>query len=655
MPVRADAPVDYDPNAAGLSIAAAFDPDFYRTTYGDLPADISPLWHYRVQGWQEGRDPAPWFSSDGYLSDHPDLAAAGVEPFLHFLTRGAREGRAVRPSRHGPAFLGSRQWAGTWCFEAFGAAPTASGGVALTPARAPAMPLDEQSAVVGQAFDAAFYLAVNPDIAASGIDPLHHFLMTGWLEGRDPTARFSVRDYLELHPDVADAGLNPFVHYVLAGEAEGRAARNDLGFRYDLVARVTPVEERIASAVAAASRVRTDPPAMLAAALGRLCDLHLTFSHDDYVAHFGGVQLCLRRESAAFAARGAAHVHLFPATAWPAVRRADEPGPLGVLLDGRRIGVFTAEVVREALAGAVATGGRRSFAIHSLLGHCPDETADIIEAVGLREGCFWLHDFASLCVGFHLLRNDAVDCAAPSLESGACAVCAYGPQRTRHTEAHRRLFERLSITVAAPSQTTLDFWRSRTDLPVRAVEVVPHATLKPRARAAATPADRALRVAFLGMPAPLKGWPVFRELAQTFAGDPRYAFLHLGGRTDPSAPAGFHQVIVTEERPRAMQEAAEALEIDIALIWPLCRETFSFTAYEAAAAGAAVLTGPDSGNVATFAADPAIGRVLPDEAALMAAFETGEVLRLSRNVRKARLFDIVYSRMSGDLIVEPRA
>ena len=55
-------------------------------------------------------------------------------------------------------------------------------------------------------------------------------------------------------------------------------------------------------------------------------------------------------------------------------------------------------------------------------------------------------------------------------------------------------------------------------------------------------------------------------------------------------------MVATPGQPQAMQDAAEALELDAALIWPLCRETFSFTAYEAAAAGAAVITGPDSGN-----------------------------------------------------------
>jgi hypothetical protein len=631
-------------------IAPAFDPDFYRATYTDLPADIAPLWHYRMAGWRERRDPAPWFSVEAYLAANPELAAAGVEPFSHFLTHGRHEGREVVPSRHATRYFGQVDWAPEpWSFENFLA--TASLEIVPGRRRAAAVPLTaEQRAAVADEFDAAFYLARNPDVASAGMDPLEHFLRTGWLEDRDPNARFSVRDYLEANPDVAAANLNPFAHYLTAGRAEGRSPRHELGFRYDVIARMKPVEARIAEAATASARLRTDPPGRLVAALGRLRDLHVTLSHDNYVEHSGGLQFCVRREAEQFGARGVDHLHLYPEVVWPTVRTPGEAGPLGVLLNGRRLGAFTPEAVRGALAATVAGEGRRSFAIHSLLGHEPDATADILSDAGMTDGFFWLHDFASLCAGFHLLRNDVEDCAAPPADSAACRVCAYGPHRARHVEGHRRLFERLRLTVVAPSQTTLDFWRSHGDLPARAAAVLPHARLVERKRAPKPSAERPFRLAFLGMPTPLKGWPVFRDLAQRFAGDPRYEFLHLGGAPDPAAPAAFHKVVVTAERPRAMQETLETLEADGALIWPLCRETFSLTAYEAAAAGAAVLTGPDSGNVAAFAADPAIGRVLADEAALVQAFESGDILAAGRTRRKVVLYDLAYSGMTGDLV-----
>jgi hypothetical protein len=382
-----------------------------------------------------------------------------------------------------------------------------------------------------------------------------------------------------------------------------------------------------------------------------LRDVHVTFSHDDYLASVGGLQLSVRRESAGFAELGADHLHLHPSTAWQTVRRADEPGPLGVILNGTRLGAYPAAEVRKALAALYRPGGRRSFAIHSLLGHAPEETVAILKALELGEGFFWLHDFASLCAGFHLLRDDVEDCSAPASTSAACGICGYGPLRARHVEAHRRLFQRLRLTVVAPAETTLRFWQASTRLKPAGAIVLPHARLVARGPVPA-PRHQALRVAFTGLPAPLKGWPIFKALAERFADDPRYEFHHLGARRDPVARAAFHRVTSGPERPEAMRQTLAELEIDVALIWPLCRETFSLTAYEAAAAGAAVVTGPDSGNVAAFVAETGLGQVLPTEEALAAAFEDGAILELARARRGAVLHDLKFSALTADLLAE---
>lgn len=643
--MAAPAPAPSRPSAEDLQrvIASAFDEAFYRSVYTDLPAELDAFWHYRVQGWREGRDPTPWFCVRGYLDSHPDVKRQRLEPLFHYLTRGRDEGREVVPSTNARAYYASVAWSPLpW-------RPPPVGPMAAE-RQLDAISEAASDAAIAAEFDAAYYLLANPDVAASGMDPLVHFRRTGWLEKRDPTPSFSVRDYLDANPDVAASGLNPFAHYVIAGRAEGRPARHILGAEFEVISRLRPLDERIARAVTMAGNLPTHPETQLITAVTALRpDLHITFSHDNYVEHSGGLQLCVRRESARFARMGRDHLHLYPAAWWPTVRREGEPGPLGILLNGERLGVFETGAVRNAM-GQLPEGGRRSFAIHSMLGHAPDETADILEAAGLSKGVFWLHDFASLCAGFHLQRNDVTDCGAPPPDSAACGVCLYGNHRARHTDAHRRLFERLSLTVVAPSRNTLDFWRTRTGVAPREATVLPLARLVSAAPAPAVQDVRPLRVAFVGMPVHLKGWPVFSTLARALADDPRYEFLHLGGRTDPATPAAFHRVMATRERPQAMQDAVETLEIDVALIWPACRETFSFTAYEAAAGGAVVVTGPDSGNVAAFAAQRGRGRVFDDEVALDRAFSTGEILSLHRSRRKVRRYRIVYSGMTGDLV-----
>jgi glycosyltransferase involved in cell wall biosynthesis len=78
-------------------VGSAFDEAFYAASFGpgEVPPDL--LGHYLSTGWREGRDPTPWFSVRGYLAIHPDVEAAGVEPFTHYITHGRAERRKLVP------------------------------------------------------------------------------------------------------------------------------------------------------------------------------------------------------------------------------------------------------------------------------------------------------------------------------------------------------------------------------------------------------------------------------------------------------------------------------------------------------------------------------------------------------------------------------
>jgi O-antigen biosynthesis protein len=73
-------------------------------------------------------------------------------------------------------------------------------------------------------FDRAWYLAEYPDVAATGIDPALHFVKHGSLERRSPGPNFDAAWYLTAYPDVAASGTNPLLHYLERGIREGRRA-----------------------------------------------------------------------------------------------------------------------------------------------------------------------------------------------------------------------------------------------------------------------------------------------------------------------------------------------------------------------------------------------------------------------------------------------
>ncbi|PSL17560.1 glycosyltransferase [Shimia abyssi] len=78
-----------------------FDYGFYLAKYQDIAAleKFDPVAHYIRAGWKEGRDPAPWFSTRGYLARYEEVSDSGINPFFHYLKKGRRAGFIPQPVR----------------------------------------------------------------------------------------------------------------------------------------------------------------------------------------------------------------------------------------------------------------------------------------------------------------------------------------------------------------------------------------------------------------------------------------------------------------------------------------------------------------------------------------------------------------------------
>jgi hypothetical protein len=73
-----------------------FNSAYYLETNPDVrAAGMDPALHYLVHGGREGRDPGPFFSSKAYLARYPDVAEADVNALLHYETLGRIENRRV--------------------------------------------------------------------------------------------------------------------------------------------------------------------------------------------------------------------------------------------------------------------------------------------------------------------------------------------------------------------------------------------------------------------------------------------------------------------------------------------------------------------------------------------------------------------------------
>jgi len=198
-------------------IARHIDAEFYRRANPDVDfSRTDPATHYCEAGWREGRDPAPDFSTTGYLQRYPDIREAGINPFLHWLQAGRAEGRCCSPpgaEAAGPAAMAS------WVPEAPGA-PDAE-GVSVRFASAGQRREFLRDLEGSGLFDPVWYAARHPQARAAR-SPFAHYAAHGLEALHDPCALFSCRFYLQRNPDIAAAGMHPLFHYLYWGGAEGR-------------------------------------------------------------------------------------------------------------------------------------------------------------------------------------------------------------------------------------------------------------------------------------------------------------------------------------------------------------------------------------------------------------------------------------------------
>lgn len=358
----------------------------------------------------------------------------------------------------------------------------------------------------------------------------------------------------------------------------------------------------------------------------------------------GGVQNCISDEAAMFPRMGWVYLHGCPAQPLPMLADEVDPDAFGLTLtaNGTRLGEFRFAELAAELASLRGGGLSCWLVVHHLLGNSPELVARLAEIAGAGRTIVWIHDFFTICANWVLMRNDVAFCSAPPPSSVACSICCYGEERRTHLERMQAFFDAVIPEVLGPSRIALDFWRDRSSLPHSSATVVApcRVVLGSSPDFAAIGADdRPLRVAFIGSTTYLKGWPVFDELARRHRGDSRYLFYELNARRRSELPYVQHiKVDVGPTNRMGMVEAISEAQIDVVILWSLCMETFSFTAHEAIAAGAAIVTRKGAGNIfaATSAIAPRQVWALHKEQDLFDSFETGSIRDLAMGDNRRR-------------------
>lgn len=348
----------------------------------------------------------------------------------------------------------------------------------------------------------------------------------------------------------------------------------------------------------------------------------LALSQDNYIDVNGGVQLTIGKEAQKFLFDKKSFLHIFPHWARTTLDFSDGAAWYGISLDGKLLGYIEENVLLEGLDQALSDK-LDSIHIHHAMAFRLSFLDRILDYKKTGKGFFWIHDFFTLCPNYFLLRNNQEFCNAPPIESNACTICAYGNIRPKHLQGFMQLFDKHPMHMISPSQFAFDFWRDRFPNKGFSGEVRPHGQFLRMAPKHHRSSSDPIKVAYLGFPVFHKGWKTWLQLSHTFSSDPRYQFFAFSNVPIKSPNFKHVKVTVTSQNPKAMVDALLENQIDIAFLWSICPETFSYTLQEAVEAGAFVLTNPFSGNIQKQVKENDFGLVLEDEKALFTLFEAG--------------------------------
>ncbi len=229
--------------------AGLFDPAFYLRRYPDIPASaVDPVAHFVDRGCMERREPNFFVESGWYLKEYGAAIPPAMVPALHYLLAGERLGfrpgphydpawyrrafgmsRAMSPLAHylanrasDPHLLPSAE---LYAVRHLRGLRTRAGGDPIERyLESGAQPASADMAAISAsgAFDRNHYTLSNQDVHAAHEEPLRHFCVQGWKEGRDPSLYFSLEWYARTNPAVARREINPLAHYVCEGERAGR-------------------------------------------------------------------------------------------------------------------------------------------------------------------------------------------------------------------------------------------------------------------------------------------------------------------------------------------------------------------------------------------------------------------------------------------------
>ena len=380
----------------------------------------------------------------------------------------------------------------------------------------------------------------------------------------------------------------------------------------------------------------------------------LSVSHANYLVVLGGTEKVIYEEQAELGKRNVSYIQVYPYDSYDnCVKKKYFDQLVGVNVDSVPVGNFTIVQIGLILQLLNLSQVTNAVAIHvhhlmglSILGvKC---LIDIVQAQKLR---FFLHDYYTICPQFNLLKDDKIYCGVPPVESEECRECIWGEKRKAHFSMVKTVFNSLKIDFVIPSRMAATIWSRSFPEYANTVRVVPHQIPRKinenKTRRLERLSDSGYRpkIAYVGYESVNKGCHTWWRVTSKMALKRDYRFFHLGASSMSIPGVNNIPVSFLNDGADAMVKALREHQIDIAFLWSICPETYSFTLYEAFAAGCLVVTNSLSGNIAEQIEGGSRGIVFRNETEMFRFFNNAHGVKnaIRRNLQENSPYELEFN------------
>lgn len=223
-------------------IEPEFDVEFYLKQLPPSAEIDDPILHYLEIGCHASLDPSAEFSTSFYLAENQDVAENGINPLFHYIVNGRNEGRLPHPKDE-DGMTEDLRYEMSLIKESFSEeyyarqVPELAGQPREVMLRHFVEHGWRERLDPSASFSTSYYLDKYSDIRKSGINPLLHYVKFGRREGRVATLAeailtsqiekirnsglFDERWYLNTYAAELEKDADPIRHYLEKGAANG--------------------------------------------------------------------------------------------------------------------------------------------------------------------------------------------------------------------------------------------------------------------------------------------------------------------------------------------------------------------------------------------------------------------------------------------------